>query len=136
MAAKRTRKPVSSRSVTAAQVDKFFAVFAATANVSKASKASKVARSWVYDERDRNESFAARWKEAEEVACDALEEEARRRALKGVIKPIYQQGKRVGQVREFSDTLMITLLKAHRPEKFKDRSSVEQSGEVTIRWAE
>lgn len=136
MADKRTRKPVRYNAPTEAQVDKFFAVLAATANVSKAAKAAKVSRSWVYEQKEADEAFAARWKEAEDVACDALEEEARRRALKGTIKPIYQQGKRVGQVREYSDTLMVILLKAHRPEKYKDRSSVEQSGEVTIRWAE
>jgi hypothetical protein len=123
MAAK--RKPISSRSITAAQVDKFFDVFAATANVSRAAKAAKLHRSWVYEQREKDEAFATRWKEAEEIACDALEEEARRRALKGTLKPIYQGGKRVGQVREFSDTLMVILLKAHRREKYGDKQSLE-----------
>ncbi|KAF0235070.1 MAG: hypothetical protein FD177_229 [Desulfovibrionaceae bacterium] len=136
MAAKRTRKPVSSRSITAAQVDKFFAVFAATANVSEACRQAEIYRAWVYEKRREDAAFAARWAEAEEIATDALEAEARRRALEGVEKPVFYQGEECGSIREFSDTLMVILLKAHRPEKFKDRSSVEQSGEVTIRWAE
>lgn len=63
-----------------------------------------------------------------DLGTDALEDEAVRRAHEGVLKPVFQQGKEVGHVREYSDALMVTMLKARRPEKFKDRVASEVSG--------
>ena len=54
-----------------------------------------------------------------------LEDEARRRALQGVEKPVFREGRQVGTVTEYSDTLLIFLLKARRPEKFRDRARFE-----------
>ena len=57
-----------------------------------------------------------------EVAADMLEDEARRRAVEGVLKPTgWYKGKRGGFVREYSDILLIVLLKALRPDQYKDR---------------
>ncbi|MBX6773030.1 MAG: hypothetical protein IRY83_14975 [Chloroflexi bacterium] len=52
---------------------------------------------------------------------DALEAEAWRRAVDGVERPVYQNGQRVGAVREYSDTLLIFLLKGGRPQKYRER---------------
>ena len=35
--------------------------------------------------------------------------------------PVYYQGKEVGQIRKFSDTLLIFLLKGARPETYRER---------------
>ena len=43
------------------------------------------------------------------------------RLLQSSINPIFYQGKKVGDERLYSDALMITLLKAHRPEKFREK---------------
>ncbi len=45
-----------------------------------------------------------------------------RRAVEGVIKPVFHQGKRVGTLRVYSDSLLMFLLRARRPEKFADRA--------------
>ena len=60
-----------------------------------------------------------------ESAVDDLEAEAWRRAKEGVEKPVFQGGKQVGVIREYSDTLMATLLKAHRPEKYRENFKIE-----------
>lgn len=99
-----------------------------TANVSAAARAASVNRRTVYSWRDENPDFAADWDEALEEATDALEAEARRRALDGVAKAVFYQGEECGTVQEYSDTLMTLLLKAHRPDKYKERSSNEWSG--------
>ena len=57
-----------------------------------------------------------------EHGTDALEDEAVRRAVEGVIKPVFHQGKRVGTLRVFSDPLLMFLLRARRPERFADRT--------------
>jgi len=98
------------------------------ANVSAAAKKAGVPRSTAYDWYKADEEFAAAWDDAVEVAVDSLEKEAWRRARDGVLKPVYQKGEKVGQVREYSDQLMVTLLKAHRPEKYRDRQQLEHTG--------
>ena len=65
--------------------------------------------------------FALAWDVAVDAAADALELEARRRAVEGTEKPVFFQGYECGRIREYSDTLLIVLLKANRPGKFRER---------------
>lgn len=98
------------------------------ANVSAAARAAMVDRSTPYHWREMDEEFARAWDEAVEVAVDALEGEAWRRAAIGVLEPVFQKGAQVGQIRRYSDTLMITLLKAHRREKYSEKQQLEHTG--------
>ena len=84
--------------------------------------------------REKDADFAAAYTEAMENAADLLETEARRRAVQGVEEPHFYKDEIVGHVRRYSDTLLLALLKATRPEKFKDR--VEHSGSVEVNLAE
>ena len=77
-------------------------VFRDTGNVRLACHAANVKRITAYHYRDADPEFAQEWTEAEEDACDRLEAIARQRAEK------------------VSDTLLIFLLKAHRPEKYRE----------------
>ncbi len=57
-----------------------------------------------------------------EDAADTLEAEAYRRAVEGVEKPTgWYRGVAGGVVREYSDSLLMFLLKGIRPDKYKDR---------------
>jgi|TARA_B100000959_G_scaffold174552_1_gene182785 hypothetical protein len=97
-----------------------------TANVSLSAKAVKVSRQYMYKYKHRpeNEEFAEAWDNAIEIGIDSLEEEARRRAYLGVDEPVFYQGRECGVIRRYSDTLLIFLLKANRPEKYKDRRDI------------
>jgi hypothetical protein len=106
---------------TAKKREAFLAALEKTANVSRACQTARIPRRSVYDWREADEEFAKAWEEALERGTDALEDEAIRRAHQGVLKPVYQGGKKVGTIREYSDTLLIFMLKARRPEKFKER---------------
>lgn len=64
------------------------------------------------------DDFCVRWDAAVESSTDRLEDEARRRAEKGYERPVYQGGVIVGTTTEYSDTLMQTLMKGNRPQKF------------------
>ena len=99
----------------------FLAQLAATGNVSIAAEKADIDRTHTYNWRYKHEDFAAQWDEAMQVAVDALEAEARRRAVEGVDEPVYYKGQLVDTIKKYSDTLLITLLKAHRPEKFRER---------------
>lgn len=113
-----------------------------TGNVSAACRAAGVCRMTAYRHKANEPPFSERWDSALEVACDTLELEVRRRGLEGVERrkfhaglPILvqvrdDQGRPLTDAaglpvmthyveREYSDILLMFLLKAHRP-KFRD----------------
>lgn len=99
----------------------FFMTLSITGNVSEAARASKVSRSHAYALKMADPEFATAWMDALETATDLLEAEARHRAVEGVEQPHFHQGQVTGSVRKYSDSLLMFLLKAHRPEKYRDR---------------
>lgn len=101
--------------------DQFFAYLATSCNITQSALAVGVSRRHVHQLRRDNKEFAKRWEDAIEQGTDTLEAEARRRAMEGFNRPIFFQGKQVGSETLYSDPLMITLLKAHRPEKFREK---------------
>lgn len=129
---------------------RFLANLARRGNILRACEASKVGRTTYYKRRDGDSEFHAQVIEAFKVATDRLEDEARRRAEDGLSRPVLFKGKIVyvwtdaagnyvgpktkGASRrpllehEYSDTLLIFLLKAHRPRKFRERHHVEHTG--------
>lgn len=110
----------------------FLAALAQRGNVSEACQAAGIGRRTVYQWRDADKDFAAAWDGALDEAADTMEREAFRRAVEGTEKPVFQQGQEVGRIREYSDTLLIFLLKAARPEKYRERQQIEQSGTTKI----
>lgn len=79
----------------------------------------------------KDEVFAAAYADAEAEAADALEEEARRRAVVGVVRQrALGSGDNMTIVDEYvySDTLLLALLKGNKPEKFAERTKSELSG--------
>ena len=105
-------------------------------NVSYAARAAKVSRNFVYGQREAYPDVATRWDAALDEAADVLEKEAWRRAAKGVKKEktIYYLGLPIGTQIEttYSDPLLMFLLKAARPEKFRDRLDINQKSKVDI----
>jgi hypothetical protein len=125
---KRTRFTPTAR-------EKFLASLASTGNVSASAEAISMSRRQLYTHRNQDAFFAELWDEAEAIAADALEAEARRRAVEGVEKPLVSAGRLVkdddGQpirVREYSDSLLALLLKARNAPVFGDRQKIEHLG--------
>ncbi len=110
----------------------FLAELEATASVTQAARAAGVNRNTVYEWRAKNAAFSRDWDEALEFAADSLETEARRRAVAGTDRPVYHAGKVVGTVQHYSDALLMLLLRAARPEKYRERSSVQHEGIASI----
>lgn len=81
-----------------------------------------------YHWRSGDEKFKEEFEKAKANVLTMLEDEAFRRAVHGVQKPVYQGGSCVGFVTEYSDTLLIVLLKANDPQKYKDRFAGELTG--------
>jgi hypothetical protein len=98
----------------------FLIALAGSGNVLVACKHARVSRVSAYRHRAKYPNFRKKWDTAIEESVDLLEIEAQRRAVKGTDKAIWYQGKHVGTVKEYSDTLLIFLMKANRPEKYRD----------------
>ncbi len=92
------------------KIDVFLDKLRNSGNVRASCKAASIPRSTVYDWRDKWVTFAGEWDDAIDDACDILEGVAWKRAV------------------ESSDRLLMFLLKAHRPDKFKERTSTEVTG--------
>lgn len=139
----------------------FLTAFRETGIVTRACISAKVGRRTVYHHKERCGEFAELWEEAYQDAMDRLEDEARRRAVDGLVRMKFKRngdpirhpflcecGHRKGEhflegsrcrgadcgcdsflgapyfEHEYSDTLLIFLLKGGRPEKFRDRFDI------------
>lgn len=87
---------------------KFLTAYANCGNITGAAELAKMTRQCHYRWlRELAPSYAEAFDSVREMAIESLEAEARRRAMTG------------------SDVLLIFLLKAHRPEKYRDNHRVE-----------
>lgn len=138
------------------QQAKFIAAFRKCGVVSRAAEIAKVSRSVHYDGLSTSADYQLAFRDAQEEANDALESEARRRAIEGTrnIKftksgdPILDPRKHdaAGNVlpewkhdpwyyeNTYSDTLLQRLLSAKRPEQFNDRR-IQHIHELRVRVA-
>jgi hypothetical protein len=107
-----------TRPIVAMKRKIFLKTLAATGSVTSAIRATCLHRSTIYEARQTNEDFKLAWDDALETATDALEFEARRRAVEGCDEPVYHQGQQVGVVRKYSDRLLELLLRGNR-EKYR-----------------
>jgi hypothetical protein len=110
----------------------FIEQFAEYGNITTAAMRAGIARRTVYGWQEQDDQFAAAFRDAEIQATETLESEARRRAVEGVvtITPYYHRGELLSETVEtkYSDTLLIFLLKARAPEKYRERVGIEHSG--------
>lgn len=104
---------------------KFLALLSVYGNVSKAARGVKLNRTALYDYARDHPDFEAAWERAAELGAKALEDEARRRACEGTLRPVFYKGVKCGRIREYSDVLLICLLKAHFPDKYAERRKDE-----------
>jgi len=97
-------------------------------NVAAAARAAGYSRQWMYELRDQDEAFAKAWDEAINEAMDVAEGEIYRRAVRGTVRKVFYKDQEIDRVREYSDTLLIFLAKAHRPEKYRETTNTKIEG--------
>ena len=112
------------------------AAYAELGVITHAAAAAGIERSthwrWMQDDPE----YAAKFAEAHEQAVEKLEREALRRAADGWEEPVFHKGEVVGHVKKFSDTLLIFMLKAARPEKYRESPTVIDQRQQTINLPE
>lgn len=109
----------------------FLEALAGGASITRSCEAAAIGRTTAYEWRAADEAFAKLWDDALEAGIDLLEDEARRRAVDGVERPVVAMGKiarnddgTVLKIREYSDTLLALMLKAKRPKQYRERLDV------------
>ena len=102
-----TTEAPPARGPRARWAPRFIELLRQTANVRLSADGAGIDRDTAYRRRQRDPEFAAAWRQAEADAVDVLEAEARRRAL------------------TVSDNLLMFLLKAHRPERFRETIRID-----------
>lgn len=116
--------------------DIYLKALSETGNVQESCRVAKISRRTPYERQERDKTFAAACKESLEEATEKLELEARRRALHGLERKKFDKGvplidPATGEQyveREYSDTLMIFLLKAHKPDKYREKIDHRHGG--------
>jgi hypothetical protein len=103
-------------------------------NVSQAAATINRARQTMYLYRQNHPDFAAAWDHAVEEFLDRLETEAARRAAIGVTRPVFQGGKQVGTITEYSDRLLEFLLDRKRyPARTKHEHTGANGAPIEVR---
>jgi hypothetical protein len=109
----------------------FLGAFSETGNVSRAAGIAGITRKTHTNWLKADAVYAEAFDEASEAAADLLELEARRRAHDGVMRVKFHsrsgrplidpRTKKFYAEHEYSDTLLIFLLKGLRPDKYREK---------------
>ena len=99
---------------TKARRDLFLTELAATCNVSAALRKVGMSGGGLYRYRRQSAEFRAEWQEALAEGYAKLEMALLDRAINGTVKPVFNAGKQVGEITEYSDAVAMRLLTAHK----------------------
>jgi len=106
----------------------FLQAFAHTGAILKTCENIGVSRNTVVGWRETDPDFAQSFVEAEQRVVERLEGEAMRRAVEGIerIDRRYWHGELVAEDirRDYSDNLLVALLRARDPGRFRDQSQI------------
>lgn len=106
------------------------AVVVTAGNLTLAARAVPIAIWSHYRWLEESADYKAAFNTAKSLAADTLLSEAIRRAHQGTTKPVFYKGEVCGSIREYSDSLMLALLKAKFPEEFRERSEAKVTAAV------
>jgi len=112
----------------------FLVAYGETGNITEACKIAGISNGATHLWRKFDATFIAAFAIAKEAAADRLEQEAWRRAVNGTDKPVFYKGTKCGNIRDYSDTLLIFLLKGIRPDKYREtwQGGVGYAGPVEV----
>ena len=111
-----------------------FAALAETGRITQVCKDLRVNYPTYHALKNADKDVNNRHDEAMKLAFSGMEDEVRRRAFRGVSKPVYQGGVLVGHIQEYSDRLAEFMIRAHKPEVYspKTTAAVEHSGNISV----
>ena len=94
-----------------------------------AAKRAKVGRTSHIRWLATDSKYAERFNQLRADRVEEFEAEAARRAVTGVTRPMTVAGESV-EITDYSDTLLMFILKAEAPEKYRERQEVKHTGDA------
>lgn len=91
-------------------------------NVHDAARQAELTTKQIRKFRRANPRAEQAFQEALDMGTDAIEAELHRRAVAGIMEPVFYKGRRVNTVRKKSDVLLMFLLKSRRPHIYRDNA--------------
>lgn len=88
-------------------------------NVTDACHMAHISRRTVMRAK-KDPDFKRLYDEAFALGTEAMEDEAILRATKGINEPVFWKGRRVATIKKKSDLLLMFILKARKPEMYRD----------------
>ena len=123
-----------AKQLTPKKLAAFLQYFMETANVREACRRAKVNHSTIYRFKADNADFREAFKEAKAIAVENLEGEGFRRAMEGVLEPVYYKGAKVGSIRKYSDSVLIFLLKGNMKSLYGDSTQIYGDPDAPIKF--
>lgn len=135
----KARSKITANSKTHATWVVFCATYAETGNIRRSSEAAGVDYRQYYQWVKRHPDFVEMFSDAQQAAADMLEDEAVRRAREGVRRPVMYRGKQIELYNpvsrkkeplweiEYSDVLIMFLLRGFRPQKYAPKANQDPS---------
>jgi hypothetical protein len=109
----------------------FLTSYAANGDLKAGLKAAGITRPQLRKWQEHDVDFGLRFYQAEIEAIEALEAEARTRAVAGsrLVRRVFRHGLLYEEIHEFrpSDAMLIKLLQAHKPERYGDKLTLTQT---------
>jgi len=118
------RSPAGSERTRRAKQSKFLDAFRNSKTVSGSVRITRTSRQTHRNWLATDPEYAERFQDVNDELTDELEQELRRRAMEGSEEPMYHKGERVGFRKRRSDACLVLLLKAKRPELFRDPADI------------
>jgi hypothetical protein len=116
----------------------FLKAYRITGTIRGASKACRQDESVHYAWLKSDPNYRVAFDATQDEIGQVLEDEAVRRAHEGVKRTMYYKGKPLHNGRkiayevEYSDQLLLALLKRFRPEKYRERTTTEHTGSINL----
>lgn len=98
----------------------FLEALADCGNISDAARDAQISRKTVLKAR-QNPEFEKLYQYYLDMGISSIEDEATRRATIGTLEPIFHRGRRIASVRKKSDLLLMFILKARRPDVYREK---------------
>lgn len=95
-------------------------------NVHDAARQAELTTKQIRKFRRHNPNAEAAFQEALDMGTDAIEAELHRRAVAGIMEPVFYKGRRVNTIRKKSDVLLMFLLKSRRPHIYRDNAPIPE----------
>jgi len=122
-----TAVPDLAEVLSARRKQKFLVALAQTGVVGTSAARAGLSVRTLKSIRKTDREFAELWDDAIDFAADVAENEAFHRGVHGEVEPVFFKGAQVGEVIRKSDRMLELVLKARRPEKFRENFKVETS---------